>query len=171
MFEKGGYIVYGTTGVCEIEDITSPDIKGISENRLYYVLHPCFQRGNTIFTPVDNEKIPIRAVMSKKEASNLIDAIPEIEQIRDKDDKTREQHYREAIKSCDPREWIRIIKTSYLRQQERKAQGKKITTVDERYFRVAEEHLYSELSVSLAVPREDVKRIIKERIKEKEKKK
>lgn len=29
MFEKGGYIVYGTTGVCEIEDITSPDIEGV----------------------------------------------------------------------------------------------------------------------------------------------
>ena len=68
MFEKGGYIVYGTTGVCEIEDITSPNIEGVSGNRLYYVLNPCFKKGNRIFTPVDNEKVVIRAVMTQDSA-------------------------------------------------------------------------------------------------------
>lgn len=169
MFEVGGYIVYGTTGVCEVKDITSPDIEGVSGNRLYYVLNPCFQKGSTIFTPVDNEKVPIRAVMSKEEASNLVEAIPKIEELWDVDDKLRERHYKEAIRSGDPREWIRIIKTSYLRQQERMAQGKKIATVDERYFRAAEEHLYSELAVALCIPKEEVRGYIKERMEGTEK--
>ena len=169
MFEKGGYFVYGTTGVCEIEDITSPDMKGVAGNRLYYVLTPCFQKGNRIFTPVDNEKVPIRAVMSKAEASALVDEIPKIEELWEKDDKLREKRYKEAIRSCDPREWIRIIKTSYLRQEERRAQGKKATTVDERYFHSAEEHLYSELAISLDMPKEKVKGFIKERMKDADK--
>lgn len=164
MFEKGGYIVYGTTGVCEIEDITAPDMKGVAGNRLYYVLSPCFQKGNRIFTPVDSEKVTIRAVMTREEAVALVDKIPEIEELWEKDDKLREKRYKEAIRSCDPKEWIRIIKTSYLRQEERRAQGKKATTVDERYFRSAEEHLYSELAVALEMPREEIKSYIKERM-------
>ncbi len=171
MFEKGGYIVYGTTGVCVVEDITSPDIKGVAGNRLYYVLSPCFQKGNRIFTPVDNEKVTLRAVMSREEAAALIDRIPEIEELWETDDKQREKHYKEAIRSCDPQEWIRIIKTSYLRQEERRAQGKKATTVDERYFRSAEDHLYSELAVSLEMPREEVKSYIQGRMRLMEKKK
>lgn len=60
MFEKGGYIVYGTTGVCLVEEITGMKMKGASGEKLYYVLRPCFQKGNTIFTPVDNSKIAMR---------------------------------------------------------------------------------------------------------------
>lgn len=163
MFEKGRHIVYGTTGVCRIEDITSPDMAGVG-NRLYYVLIPCFQKGNRIFTPVDSDKVPIRAVMTKDEAAALIDAIPEIDELWEKDDKVREKKYKEAIRSCDPREWIRIIKTSYLRQEERRVQGKKATTVDERYFHSAEEHLYSELAVALEMSKEEVKTYIKRRM-------
>lgn len=167
MFEKGRYIVYGNTGVCEIEDITSPDIKGVSEDRLYYVLNPCFKKGNRIFTPVDNEKVVIRAVMTAEEAVSLVDAIPTIEELWEKDDKVRELRYKEAIRSCNPREWIQIIKTSYLRREQRKAQGKKATTVDERYFKAAEDHLYAELSIALNMPKEEVRDYIQERLEKK----
>lgn len=164
MFEKGGYIVYGTTGVCEIEDITSPNIEGVAEDRLYYVLNPCFKKGNRIFTPVDNEKVVIRAVMTQEEAASLVDEIPHIEELWEKDDKVRELRYKEAIRSCNPREWIQIIKTSYQRQQQRKAAGKKATTVDERYFKAAEEHLYAELSIALGVPKDEVRDYIQKRL-------
>ena len=164
MFEKGGYIVYGTTGVCEIEDITSPNIEGVPGNRLYYVLNPCFKKGNRIFTPVDNEKVVTRAVMTQEEAASLVDEIPHIEELWEKDDKVRELRYKEAIRSCNPREWIQIIKTSYQRQQQRKAAGKKATTVDERYFKAAEEHLYAELSIALGVPKDEVRDYIQKRL-------
>lgn len=164
MFEKGNYIVYGTTGVCEIEDITAPDIAGTGSTRLYYVLSPCFQKGNRIFTPVDNEKVVIRAVMTQEEADALVNEIPAIEELAVLDDKQREKCYREAIRSGDPREWIRIIKTSYFRQQDRRAKGKKVTAVGERYFHAAEDQLYAELSVSLGIAREDVRGYIQERV-------
>ena len=121
MFEKGGYIVYGTTGVCQIEDITGMKSKGASGEKLYYVLRPCFQKGNTIFTPVDNGKIAMRAAMTREEAEMLIKRIPQIEELEEADDRERERLYKEAIKSGKPGEWIRIIKTSYLRS--RKASG------------------------------------------------
>ena len=96
-----------------------------------------------------------------------MDEIPTIEELWEKDDKVRELRYKEAIRSCNPREWIQIIKTSYLRQQQRKAQGKKATTVDERYFKAAEDHLYAELSIALGMPKEEVKDYIQRRLSKK----
>ena len=34
MFEKGGYVVYGTTGVCQVEEITVMKSKGASGGKL-----------------------------------------------------------------------------------------------------------------------------------------
>lgn len=164
MFEKGGYIVYGTTGVCQVEEITGLSMKGASGDKLYYVLRPCFQKGSTIFTPVDNGKITMRAVMSKGEAEALVERIPEIEELNEPDDKERERHYKEAIKSGNPGEWIRIIKTSYLRSRKREAEGKRATTVDERYFHAAEDHLYAELAVALEMGKDEVKNYIGQKI-------
>ena len=157
MFEKGDYVVYGTKGVCQVEEITELDMKGTAEGRLYYVLRPCFQKGSTVFTPVDSDKTAMRAVMSEEEASALVEGISGIEALLEKNDKEREKRYKEAIRSGDPRQWIRIIKTSYLRGQERIAQGKKATTIDERYFHAAEEQLYEELSIALGVPKENMR--------------
>lgn len=164
MFEKGGYIVYGTTGVCQVEEITGLSMKGASGDKLYYVLRPCFQKGSTIFTPVDNGKITMRAVMSRNEAEELVERIPEIEELNESDDKERERHYKEAIKSGNPGEWIRIIKTSYLRSRKREAEGKRATTVDERYFHAAEDHLYAELAVALEMGKDEVKNYIGQKI-------
>ena len=40
----------------------------------------------------------------------------------------------------------------------------KATTVDERYFKAAEEHLYAELSIALGVPKDEVKDYIQTRL-------
>ena len=36
MFHVGDYIVYGSNGICRVEEITHPDIAGIDEDKLYY---------------------------------------------------------------------------------------------------------------------------------------
>ena len=164
MFEIGSLIVYGTTGVCRIEEITTPKINGVDSERLYYVLKPCFQDGGTIFTPVDNEKTVMRPVMTKEEADSLIDKMPSVEELWVNDNRLRDKLYRESIKSADPIEWVRIIKTSYFRNQERVAQGKKATATDERFFKTAETYLYSELSVALKIPMDSVRGYIEEKL-------
>lgn len=164
MFEKGEYVVYGSTGVCEVMDITTMDLEGVPKDRLYYVLHPYAQKDGRIFIPVDNEKNVIRRILSKKEADNLIDDIPNIDGFWISNDKLREVKYKECIRSCECREWIRIIKTLYLRKQERLANGKKITAIDSRYFKQAEENLYSELSISLNIPKEEMEKYITDKI-------
>lgn len=164
MFEKGDFIVYGSNGVCEVKDITTINMEGVSKDRLYYILSPRHRKDSKIFTPVDSEKTVMRAVLTKEEADELINGIPEIEELWVSNDKMREEKNKETMRSCDCRDWIKIIKTLYLRKQERIAQGKKTTTMDEKYLRLAEENLYSELSLVLDIPKEDMEEYITKRM-------
>lgn len=164
MFKKGEYIIYGSAGVCEIMDITTMDIKGIPKDRLYYVLHPHYEKDGKIFTPVDNKKTNMRRIISKEEATNIIDTIPEVDALWIADDKAREEKYKECVKSCECRDWMKIIKALYQHKEERIAQGKKITATDERYLKQAEESLYSELSISFGVPKCQMEEYIAARI-------
>lgn len=53
MFRKGDYIVYGSTGVCEVLDVTTMQMDGIPDDKLYYVLRPYQKKESEIFTPVE----------------------------------------------------------------------------------------------------------------------
>lgn len=166
MFEVGEYIVYGVKGVCRIEDITHIDISGADKNRLYYVLTPIGESSGKIYAPTDNQKVMMRRIISKEEADRLIDELPQIDLLWVPDDKQREAKYKEALNTCDYRAWVSIVKTLYLRKQERVAQGKKITALDERYMRTAENELYSELSLTLGIPKSEMESYIRERLEQ-----
>lgn len=165
MFEVGEFVVYGSKGVCRIVDISHIDISGADKDRLYYVLSPIGDKNAKIYAPTDNLKITMRKVISKEEADKLILELPEIELLWVPDDKQREAKYKEVMRTCDYRAWVSIVKTLYLRKKERTAQGKKITALDERYMKVAENELYGELSLTLGIPREEMEDYIKDKIK------
>lgn len=156
MFEKGAYVVCGSKGVCLVEDITTLNISGVDKERLYYILKPVYMAASTVYVPVDAAKESIRPVLSKEEAQALIRVIPQIPLITITNDKLLEQEYRGCMKTNDCTEWIRIIKTIYLRKQKRLAAGRKVTAVDAKYFRLAEDNLYGELAVSLQMPRGEI---------------
>ena len=164
MFEKGEYIVYGSNGVCEVTDIRNMDLKGIPKDKLFYVLTPYNQKGSTVFTPVDSTKTVMRKVLTKEQALELIDNMPEVEELYFSNEKVREEKYKECIRSCDCEQCIRVIKTLYLRRDEKIAQGKKFAATDERYLKLAEDNLYSELSVALGMTKKEVQRYIEEKL-------
>jgi len=164
MFERGEYIVYGTSGVCRVENITTMKLDGVSAERLYYELVPVGKAGGRIFTPVDSGKTPMRRIMNREEVARLIAQIPEIQTLWVANEKQREENYKACMRTCDCREWVRIIKTLYQRKQERTAQGKKVTATDERYLRMAKECLYSELEIPLGIPKEELEGYITQQI-------
>ena len=53
MFQPGELVVYGSTGVCRVEEVTRPNLSGADRERLYYRLKPLQQDG-VIYTPVEN---------------------------------------------------------------------------------------------------------------------
>ena len=165
MFSKGEYIICGSNGVCMIEDICSPPLAGVDKKRKYYALQPVYQKTCTVYTPVDNEKVIMRKILSHEEASDLINSVVTIEMIWDANDKVRESRYREAIRTFECNELIRIIKSLYIRKDERFAEGKKSLTTDDKYLHQAEELLYGEIAVALSMTKEAVCQCILERVR------
>ncbi|MCM1143889.1 MAG: CarD family transcriptional regulator [Blautia sp.] len=167
MFEVGEFIMCGGHGVCRVTAVTGNPIDKLDKEKKYYILEPVFEKGSTIYTPVDNEKIVMRRIMNEKDAKKLIGEIPDIETVWIKEEKTREQMYKEAIKTYDSQSLVQIIKTLYLRKQDRMQKGKKVLSSDEHYLKKAEELLYSEMSLALSIPKESVEEYIFNRIHEK----
>ncbi len=165
MFEKGAYVVCGGKGVCLVEDITTLNISGVDKEREYYILKPVYTAGSTVYVPVDTAKESIRPILSREEAKELIRVIPQIPMITITNDKLLEQEYRGCMRSNNCEEWVRILKTIYLRKQKRIEEGRKVTALDAKYFRLAEDSLYGELAVALDVPRENVGEYISGEIK------
>ncbi len=164
MFELGDYIIYANTGVCRIEDICIPDCSS-SQNKLYYKLKPAF-KPEIVFIPVDSA-VYMRKVLSKKEALDFIDSIPEIEEDESAEDlsnKSLQMHYKEFLNSHECITLVRLIKTIRAKEKHLAEKGKKLIKTDMDFLQKAKDVLYGELSVSLGIPVEEVATFIEERV-------
>ncbi len=168
MFKTGDCIVFGTRGVCQVVQVGYLNLDGIPKDKLYYTLTPYYSHGSTVFTPVDNQKVIMRPILTKREAEKLLDEMKDIETLWIGSEKLREFRYKDALRTCDCREIVKIIKTIHLRKRSRIAAGKKITFIDEKYFKIAEDSLYGELAVALNMSRETVKNYVIEHVKNSE---
>ena len=147
MFQPGDLVVYGTTGVCRVEEITKPNLTGADRNRSYYLLKPLYQDG-VIYTPAEGGKVPMRPVISAGEAEALIDLIPSIqaEACRAPTLQALAQHYQSAVRSHDCRDLVELMMSIYVKRQQ------------------AERLLYGELSIALDIPFEEVQPYIARRV-------
>ncbi|MGI6118727.1 MAG: CarD family transcriptional regulator [Bilifractor sp.] len=156
MFKKDSYVVYGMNGPCKIVNITTLDLPGCDRKRKYYVLQPVNSGGSTIYSPVDNEKVGIRAVISRKEAERLLGEVGEISGFKVTSEKFREDTYKEILRDSDCRKAVSLIRTLMNRRQKRLEQGRKFTSVDERYLSAAMSKLCSELAIALGREEEEI---------------
>lgn len=169
MFKIGEYVVYGHNGVCQIKEIGPLGKMAQDEDRLYYTLIPYAESGSTVFAPVDSQKIPLRRIVSKEEAMELLNEMPDISVLAIAEERKREEMYKNALKTCDCRNLLSLIKTIYIRKKEREAKGKRLTSADSRYFRTAEQALYEELAAALETESEKIKSFVQERLDGEEK--
>lgn len=166
MYQIGEYVVKANSGLCRVEDITHLEGMSVDKKKLYYLLIPLSNEQSKLYVPVDRDRDAkgFRKVMTEEEAWELINHISKIDEIRIDNEKQREQKYKEAVRECNPVKLVGIIKTMYFRKKKRDAQGKKTTAMDERYFRIAEEHLYEELAFALGKKKSEMCAVIKETI-------
>ena len=156
MFSVGDYVVHRNSGICKVNEIAPLPMEGGMENTEYYYLIPVHGKGSEIFSPANDQNDYLRKVLSKEEAQELLRDIPMLTEEMIENDKLREAHYREAIRSCDCRNLVKVLKTLYERKQKRFAEGKKSTASEERYFKQAEENLCSELAFVLGKERDQM---------------
>ena len=156
VFQVGDYIVYGSNGICKIEEITHPDIAA-NKDQLYYVLIPQRMRDSRLFCPTDNNRVVLRKVITAEEAKELLEEVADIEPLQVTSERLRDDSYKQAMRSCDLRQCVKVMKALLIRKKEREEIGKKVTVTDERYMKLAEDGLYGELSLALGCDREVIK--------------
>ncbi|MCM1468242.1 MAG: CarD family transcriptional regulator [Alistipes sp.] len=160
MFTIGDYIVYGNDGICVVKDISQIDIPGAPSGRIYYLLSPVALKESKICSPVDNAKVIMRRIISRKEAAELLKNMDTIREIPVTEDKLMEVKYKEMIASCDLIQLISLVKTIRKKQNKRISEGKKITSTDDRYLKRAEDAICNELMIALDMEREEVQEIV-----------
>lgn len=158
MFAVGDMIVYGRTGVCRVE--------GIEENKgqKYYALMPLYQ-SCSILTPVEG-KVFMRPVISKAEAEELIDALPDLEAQPCEGKALREltEHYQASIDAHDCKELAVLTKSIYAKKQAAMREKKKFGAVDERFMKEGEALLFGELAAALDISVDEVRGYIGDRL-------
>ena len=155
MYKVNDYVVY-KKNVCKVKAIKNNKLNGID----YYILVPIDDDSLIIDVPVDNRMGYLRDVISKKETEELINSIPSIEPLDNIDEKYIERTYKNLIGSGDYKDLIKIIKTSYLRNEMRSKNNRRPSEKDRNYFNQAEKYLYNELSISLNMSFDETKNYI-----------
>ena len=151
MHKIGEVILYGTDGVCRINEITEK--KFGKETSKYYVLQSVYRESSLIYVPVGNEKLEskMRTILSKKEVDSIIESMPDEENIWIENEPMRKVRYKEIITGGDRRELVRMIKTLYEHRTQQERSGKKMHISDERFLKDAEKILYDEIAHVLCI--------------------
>jgi len=164
VFEIGDCVVYGVNGICRVcEIVPSPYDK--TDTRDYYVLVPVNDTMNAkICTPVGNQRVPMRPLMTKEEIDALIADMPSIELLDIPVEKQRREIYRTTVSSLVPRAYVKVIKTVRQRQQELAAAHKHFPMTDLEYGRLARHLLHSECAHVLGISEEEVEKYIADKL-------
>ncbi len=160
MFKVNDLVVYENGGVCTVEEIGSPDF--VSDDEVYYTLQPIFDKAGTIYVKVKNDRHVIRPVISSDEAREYLDEISEIEPMYSDNDKQRDKEFKEALRSCECRQWFSMLKGIIMERDRRVAGGKKLNMSDDRNMQKVGKLLTSEYSAALDISFEEAREMLEE---------
>lgn len=167
LFKIGEKVVYGKTGVCEIVDVCDMAVPASGKKQPYYKMKPVSSQNNTVYAPINSDKVFIRSVMSREEALHLISLIPSV---RSHDFSGMSQteireYYKDKLNSHKISDLTELAISIYSKNKD---SGKKTGTVDMKYKSEAETLLHGELAEALGISESEVPNFIAERVKDAE---
>lgn len=147
MFEVGDRVFYGVVGVCEVEDIAAPPIKGIDGK--YYYLQPVYDDKGIIYSPVDSKKVSMRTIITKEEAQTFLERARNCKSDELLNQKITPNQYDEMVKFQDTEKLMHLVRFLYDIKNERAKELRKMKSADSRMLVTARKLLYGELAVAL----------------------
>ena len=160
MFEKHEYVFHESGGICQVADICAAPLENMPADRQYYVLQPMHDANSTIYAPVDSDRIFIRRLIDKTEAEELLKKISEISVIDEKNPKQLRNKYIEALRTHDPIEWVRVIKTANERLSLLAMRSQRMSETERSFYERAKKYLYGELSLALNRNEQDMEQYL-----------
>ncbi len=160
MYNIGDIVVY-RRDVCKVTAKKKSDFTG----EMCYVLVPYNSADNsvTMQVPVSNKAGHLRDLVTKEQIKELIQNTPDIETLISKPANMKSQ-YATLMKGDSLEDLVCIIKTSYLRNDERLKNHKKLASIDAEYLDKAEKLLYSEISVAMNMTYEESKKFFEDAV-------
>ena len=164
MFQKGEYIIYRNTGVCQVAEIGIPEHVSNAGDTLYYFLVPMRGSG-TIYIPV-NSPVFMRPVLTKDQAITLITSIPQLPELptQYKEQKALVAQYKSLVQTHDCCTLIQLILSIHRKSSELMQKGKSLGKIDMQYKKQAEEMLLEELSIALNIPFDELPAFIRQKV-------
>ena len=164
LFSIGDKMIYSSEGVYFVKEFTTSPLDK-NDTRQFYVLCPVYASAcNTIITPVGNDKVAMRPIMSREEALEFICKIPDIPTLTVEREKERREVYKKALASATPEAFVSIIKTVMGRREIFLKAKKRLSESDNDYERKAKFCLGGELASALDIPFDKVESFILEKI-------
>ena len=146
MYSAGEYVICRSGGVWRIERIQDDKV--------------CLAEHETSSIQICSPDVEIvRLVADKETLQDAIDRVGYIQTIQAVHDKQRHELYEDAMQQYEEVEWIRVIKTVYLRQQERRLPPEELA-----YSTRAKAYLHGEISVRLGMPVDAVEAFISQSV-------
>ena len=155
MLSRGDAVVYKCRGMYKVEEIGTLDFSFADSKKKYYTLQSIENAKDKAYVPTDDEK-NIRRPVSFEEAKHLLDCVDKIEVLSVKNEKFREQEYKDCISDFKPENWVRVLRTLYTRTKRRGS----MTSMDKKYQMLLEHALYSEMQDVLGISAAELSRLL-----------
>lgn len=163
MYEVDTFVRYGANGVFRIKEIITKKISA-RERKKYYVLEGMFGVETRITTPVDNPGL--RMIITEEAIKGLIKKMPDLKTEWIEDRRTRSESFKAMIASNDLEQLTQVIKTIYLKKEEKEREKKMLSDEDLAIFNQAEEILCEEISLSSGMEKDAVMQYIIDQVEE-----
>lgn len=101
----------------------------------------------------------VRKVLTVKELMEVIERIPYIRTLEITSERYRQELYQKSMDKYDEIEWVKLIKTIYIRLKRYQAQN-----YEQDYFKSAQKIFHNEISLLLKIPLNDIETYIKDKL-------
>lgn len=102
----------------------------------------------------------IREISTKDELTELMERMPYIQTIQAPNGKARKELYELSMKKYDDVEWVKIIKSVYLRMEDRRYDD-----FETEYMKIAKKFLYQEMALRFLLPFDEIEHFIYKTVK------
>lgn len=146
MYKINEYVIYDD-GIGQIDHI--------EDNKVFLLTYPENQK-----IEIDLSQV-VRKICSKEVIEEVIERIAYTCTLQIINEKFRKEVYQDAMKQFDELEWIKVIKSEYIRHKASKAKD-----FEKMYAKQAKHYLYCEISILLGIDYNDVEQYIVDKIHE-----
>ncbi len=164
-YKKQDTIVYGTTGICTIEDIRQKSFSP-GQQEMYYILKPVFSPSSTVYVPVDNERLTakMRRVLTKPEIDALVDTVAKRGDVWTEDRRERVDRFKATLSEGIGTELLTMIHSLHRHKAQLEQQHKKLCSADEQTYASAKKMVTEEFSYALHIAPDEVEAYIVNRL-------